>query len=47
MGTSSDDKLCELIEVALLALGYKEANEESHTIGVLFAYETEFSTNKP
>ncbi|MEO9873494.1 MAG: hypothetical protein ABJM26_09870 [Anderseniella sp.] len=55
-GTNFDDKLFqatvgrEVFENASLAVGYKFAEEEeveSHTIGVLFAYETDFSTNQP
>lgn len=55
-GTNFDDKLFqatvgrEVFENASLAAGYKFAEEEeveSHTIGVLFAYETDFSTNQP
>ncbi len=55
-GTSFDDKLFqatvgrEVFENASLAVGSKFAEEEeveSHTIGVLFAYETDFSTNQP
>lgn len=54
-GTNFDDKLFqatvgrELIENTLVAVGYKFAEEEeveSHTIGVLFAYETDFSTKQ-
>ncbi len=54
-GTNFDDKLFqvtvgrELFENTALAVGYKFAEEEdveSHTIGVLFAYETDFSTNQ-
>ncbi len=54
-GSNFDDKLFQatvgrgLFENTSLAVGYKFAEEEdadSHTIGVLFAYETEFSTNQ-